>query len=144
MEELVGGIIVGDEHIHEPVVIVIGEYNAHSLSVEFVDAHLGGHVGKGAVTVVAIERVGERLVVLGMTVGAHPGRSADGVLVYFPLAVIGDEEVQIAIVVEIEPSGRDGPHLPAFQHAAGQMCLVGDVGESAVVIVAVQTIRSAS
>jgi len=46
-----------------------------------------------------------------------PGGPQTGSLFTFPLAVVGDEEIQMAVVVEIEPAGPDRPHLLAVQHA---------------------------
>src|ERR1035438_2950354 len=49
-----------------------------------------------------------------MAIGAQFGfRAAERVLVHFPLAVVGDEQVGEAVVIIVHPGGRDGPHLLA-------------------------------
>ena len=62
-------------------------------------------------------------------------RAAKRVLVHFPLAVIGDEQVEQAVVVVVHPGGRNGPHLLAVEHASAHSRLVRDVGERAVPVV---------
>ena len=70
-----------------------------------------------------------------MTVTAAVQAHADGFVARIPLAVICNEQVQQPVVVVVEPTGRDGPHLAAFVQGAAQTRFRGDIGERAVAIV---------
>src|ERR1035437_8340649 len=80
-----GGVVVGHEHVGEPIVIVVRESASHAFPAELIDIHLAGDIREGAVAIVAVERVGESGVVLGVAVGAGVrGRAAEGILVTLP------------------------------------------------------------
>src|SRR5208282_3630752 len=136
VEQEVGAVVVGNENIHEPIAIVVGNRHTHTLAEEFGDARFHGDVSKSPVAVVAVQRVGQVRVVVGMAIGAQVWiRAAVGVLVHIPLAVVGDKQVQEAIVVVVHPRRRYGPHLFAIEHATAHTRLVRNVGEYSVAIV---------
>ena len=76
-----------------------------------------------------------------MAIGAQLGiRAAERVLIHFPFAIVGDEQVQKPIVVVVHPGSRDGPHLLAIKNTAAHTRFVGDVGEGAIVVVVEQLV----
>ena len=100
------------------------------------DARFHRNVGKRAVSVVAIQRVVKRGIILGIAVTVHPLlQKAVGVLVDLPAAVVHHEQVQQAVVVVIEPAGADRPHLLALKHSAADTRLVGGIGEGTVAVI---------
>src|ERR1035441_3574127 len=71
-----------------------------------------------------------------MAVGAHVRTGpAKRVLINLPLAIVGHEQVQAAVVIVVEPAGGYRPHLLSVQHSPGHSGLVRNIGEGAVVVV---------
>src|ERR1035438_2690045 len=68
-----------------------------------------------------------------LTGGADGGVSR--LMLGIPLAVVGDEEIQQAVVVVVEPARRDRPHLPALQHGAADARFRRYVAERAIAVV---------
>src|SRR5207249_5947674 len=95
-------------------------------------------VGKGTVPVVVVEDVRGPLVVVGMTIGAVSGLLVPALAVVLerPGHVSGDEEVELAVVVEVEEAGARAP--AAGPHTGAR----GDVAKRAVAVVAVQRVAA--
>ena len=72
------------------------------------------------------------------TLGVLP--TAEGILVEIPDHVVGDEEVQPAVVVVVEPAGGDRPGLAELGMNSGHSRLDRHVGEVPVAVVAVQRV----
>ena len=66
--------------------------------------------------------------------------AAKRVLVDLPLTIVRDEQVQAAVVIVVEPSGGDGPHLLSVQHRAAHAGFVCNIRKGAVVVVMKQLI----
>src|ERR1035441_6670355 len=116
--------------------IVVGEGYAHSFPADLANAHRSRHIRERSVPVVVVKRIGKRGVILGMAVGAHTRtRPAKRVLVDLPLAIVGHEQVQAAVVIVVEPAGGHRPHLLSVQHSPAYSGLVRNVGKGAVVVV---------
>ena len=49
--------------------------------------------------------------------------------------IVDDEEIEQAVVVEVEPSGGDGPRLAEFWDDSGYARFRGDIGEGAIAVV---------
>src|SRR5208337_1589945 len=114
VEEKVGRGVVGHERIEETIAVVVGKRDAHALAEVISNAGFFRHVSKSPIAIVAIERVVQGSVLLGMTVAAHSAlHGAVRVFVRLPLAVIHDEQVKQPVVVVVEPTGGNRPHLLA-------------------------------
>ena len=104
--QLVGLRIVGDEQIRPAVAVVIEHRDAQRLAGGIADAGLLGHILELAVAQIVIQLrrralVGfRRAVRLGRAVERAPQIALGG-----PLHVVGDEQVQLAVAVVIEPGG---------------------------------------
>ena len=99
------------------------------------DAGSVAHVGESAVMIVVIELDLLAFVISGMTVGAVAGAplAAPDIVLRRPLDVVGDDQIEPAIFVVIEPSGAGGPS--AFVGDAG---FGGDIGEGSVAVVVIE------
>ena len=58
-----------------------------------------------------------------------------GILIDLPNAVVDYKQIQLAVVVVVEPASADGPHLLAIHLGAAEPGLRGYVGECAVAVV---------
>ncbi len=128
--QLVGLGVVGDEEVRPAVVVVVEHGHAQRLGVGVAQPRLDRDVLEGAVPAVAVQDRALPLVRLRRAVGLVGAvQRAEEVLVQRPLHVVGDEQVQLAVLVVVE-EGRAG----AEASAAGPG-LRGDVGEAAVALV---------
>ena len=146
--------VVGDVHVHEPVVVEISEGDAESFADRTGNSGFLRYVGERAVAVVAIEDVGQSLEVVGVTVSAIPrlGFPTVSIGTKGPVHVARDEEVEPAVVVVVQESGAGAPlsrsHSGDFRHVDERAvpvvtiervsAVVGDVDvcEAVVVVVA--------
>ncbi len=77
----------------------------------------------------------------GMAVSANTAlHVTERILVDFPHAIVHDEQVQLSVVVVIEPACADRPHFLAVHLGAGESRLCGYVGKRAVAVVVKQLI----
>ena len=58
MEQEVRQVVVGDKHIHQAVVIIIGKSDAHTATNVRADARLGSDVLESPIAPVPVEGVG--------------------------------------------------------------------------------------
>src|SRR5207247_2877032 len=95
-------------------------------------------VGEGTVRVVVVQDVRGPLVVVGMAIGAVAGLLVPALPVVLerPVHISGDEEVELAVVVEVEEAGARAP--AAGPHSGAR----GDVAKGAVAVVAVQGVAA--
>ena len=130
--------VVGDEDVHPPVPVVVGDGDTHPLPEVPIEAGRGGDVGERAVAVVAQERVRQGLEDVRVAVDAVPLLSPAAPVVRVlgegPLEVVRDEEVQPAVVVEIQ-EGRARLQGVARHRDARPG---GHVGEAPVALVVVE------
>src|SRR5207244_9913778 len=92
-------LIVGDENVWITVSIEVSDGHAHSFAEVLGDSGFLGNIGERAVAVVAVERVRDRLVPLGIAVFALLARHTNGILIHIPFHVVGNEKIQQAVVV---------------------------------------------
>jgi hypothetical protein len=135
-EQEVGHSVVRDKRIEKAIAIKVGEAHGHALADKCIDAGLMRNVGKGAVAIIAVQGVVQRRILVGMAVATQSFfECAVRVLVDFPMAVVDDEEIEKAVIVVVEPTRTDRPHLPAMRMGAGNARFYGDVGKSSVPVV---------
>ena len=113
---------------------------AHPLADHRPDAGGLRDVGEGAVALVAEQRVRQALVVVRVAVVVHPLRAAEGLGLRVPDAVVGDEEVEVAVLVVVEEGGGDRPQRAVLRVGALEARLRGHVLEGAVAPVAVEDV----
>ena len=105
---------MGDGDAHRAVVQIISDGNTHVRLLEAIladgDTGVEGDLFEVAVAIVAVEVV--------------------------RLAIVGDEEVELAIVVEVGPDGGETEEVLGIVDAGG----FGDLGEGAVAVVAVERV----
>jgi hypothetical protein len=111
VKEEVGDGIVGDEHIEAAILVEIQETHTHAFADVGRDSRGSRDVRESAVAIVPVEAVRQSLVILGMAMGSRFTDGAGRLGIGRPLAVVHDEEIETAIVIVIEPAGRDGPRL---------------------------------
>src|SRR5207237_8585608 len=126
---------VRDKNIEKPIAIIVGESHTHSLALDRADSCLLGHIRERASPVVAIQSVRQWREAVGLTVTAAVQSHARRLMLRVPLAVIRYEQVEQPIVVVIEPSRRNGPHLSAIVEGAAQAGFRGNVAKRPVTIV---------
>src|SRR4029077_18453909 len=117
------------------VVIKIRQHHPPAFRLGFADSGGLAHVGERAVVIVVVQLGLLALVVSWMTVRSVTGAmfAAVKIILGRPFDVIGDDEVEPAVFVVIEPACAGGPSA-----LVGHACLGGDIGECAVAIVVIQ------
>ena len=136
-EEVLHGV-VGHEEVHAAVVIDVGGHHAQAFAQGLFDVGAAAHFGERAVAVVveqqarggfedarnAVEMLAQFVVAAGeVAVGAVVHKTAD-------------EEIEAAVVIEIEPDGAGGPVV--LEDFGAQAGLLADIGEGAVAVVVVE------
>ena len=96
--------VVGHEHVEPAVGVVVEQADAEALAGGIVQAGLRGHVLERAVAEVAEQERRLALVALGRAVRLRLAveRAVD-VLLELPLHVVGDDQVEPAVLVVVEP-----------------------------------------
>ena len=131
--QLIRGGVVGDVEIQPAVAVVVSGRHAEARAVGLADPGRGGRVREPAVSLVAVERGGHRLVGSRAAVVARADRVvADLVGREREVEVAGNEEIQPAVAVVIHECGARAPQR--FADAG----LGRDVGKGAVAVVAIE------
>ena len=127
--------VVGDGDVRPAVAVEVREDDAHAFRFGLADAGCVAHVGESAVVIVVVELGFLSLVIVGIAVRAIAGAAFAAPEICFrrPFDVIGDNEIEPAVLVVIKPARAGGPS--AFIGDAG---FGGDVGESSVTVVVVE------
>ncbi len=104
-EEEVGHRVVGDEEIEQPVVVHVGRDRGERLAERLRDAGLLAHVRERPVAVVVEEVAGPRLEDArdAVVASAHAVVAAEDRAVATVLDEAGDEEIELAVAVVVEP-----------------------------------------
>src|SRR6266446_5529710 len=125
--------IVGNIDVGKSVAIVIGE--RHTQTVPFLGCNFRAlaHILECAVSAIVVENVGGAWKFSGRTVGMKIAAAVFAVL-RVPVHVARDEEIQLAVVIIVEKSGRDGP--PATPDTR----LGGNVSEGAISVVVIENV----
>ena len=112
-EEEVRVHVVGDVEVDPAVAVEVGGDDAEAVAVGAADARLVGHVGESSVAVVAVEDVFDRPDVPRRAEERDPVvAAAMGIAGIDPIAVVGDVDVQVAVVVVVEHRPARGPVRP--------------------------------
>ena len=136
VEEKVRHRIVGDEHIRPAVIVVVADRHAETIADVLGDPGLGADVSEHALAVVAIEHAREPWVVERVAVDANAALrvAAERVLARRRVEVVGDEQIQIAVAIDVhERAARAPPVQPDARRAR-------DVRERAVAGVSIQRV----
>ena len=133
-EQVVRHLVVGHIDILIPVVVVIGRRNTHRPPLFSNNTRGFRDVFKPAVTLIAIEHVGLPVKIEG------PRKTVWGIVeLVFGIEsdVVADIEIQIAVVVVIQPDGPYAEYIATANPGCG--C---DILERAVTIIAVEHVLS--
>ena len=108
MEQRVNHRVVGHEQIRPAIEIVIRNAHTHAFSRVRAKSPFRGNVAERSVAVVEEELVGCRLVKVWMAIVADAGLNiASGLGSDIPGEVIEDEQIEQAVVVDIEPGSAN-------------------------------------
>jgi len=136
--EEVGHFVVGHENVHPAVVVVVGDSHTHPFSEGLVEAGLFRDVGESAVPVVSEQDVGQGFENVGGAVSAVSGLVHSAVVIAVllerPLEVMGYKEIQLPVVVRIEPAGTGLERMARHRNTGFR----SHVREGAVAVVVVQ------
>jgi hypothetical protein len=139
-EQEIAHRVVGHEHVHIPVAVEIRDGDAHPLAQFLAEAGRVGDIFEAAVAEVVIQAVRDIGIDLRMAIVFLAVCGADFVGLRGPDGVVGDDQIQLAVVVVVEPGGGDAQNILRLGDAGA----LGDVGESAVAVVVVKrTLRPA-
>src|SRR5438093_522896 len=124
LKQKVGHGIIRDENVLPPVLVEIQGDNPKA--VPRLGSHAGGfaHVRKGAIPLVMVQRRGLSPVNIRMAVGAIFGPPTAAIVFRRPVHIIGDYQVEIAVLVIIKPgcTGCPFPHVGN----AGSVCYISE------------------
>ena len=135
--ELVGLGVVRDEEIHPAVVVVVQQRDAKRFAGGIKQAGSLRYVFKDSVALVVIEAGALALVRLRRAVGfVLVVERAVLILLDGPFDVVRDEQIELAVVVVVEP------HRARGKSGAGDARFGGDVGELAVAEIVEEVIRA--
>src|SRR5713226_8642701 len=135
VEEELLHAVVGDEDVREAVVVIVGEGHAKSAALLGGDAGFLANVLESAVAAIAIEKVSRWGKFARRAIGS-PGPTAGLAVPGVPFHVTGHKEIEMAVIVEVEKTGRDGPA------AARDSRFGGDIREGSVAVVVIQDVLS--
>src|SRR5437868_10988668 len=120
--------VISHRDVRPPVVVEIRQHHSHALSLWLADSGSIARVGEGPIVIVVIQLDALAFVVPRVTVGAisRAPFAAPEIILRTPVDVVGDNEIQPAVLIVIEPPGASGP--AAFIDNTG---FCGDGGEGA-------------
>ena len=103
--------VVRDEEVHQPVVVDIGSDDAEGLAEGALDVGAAARQREGAVAVVVIERAGRRLEDARNAVEALSELvvAAEDVVLQRELDEAAEKQIELAVVVVVEPDGACRP-----------------------------------
>ena len=131
--------VIGHEEIRLAIEIVVGHSDAHAFADMIANAPFTGNIFESAVALVEKKLIGKTLVVARMAVFGHTLDHALGNIRVSPLQIVDDEQIEQAIVVDVDPHGGNRPQWSVLRIGAlVEACLYGDIGKSAVAVVVVQ------
>ena len=95
-----------------------------------------------AVAVVMKELHGLGAVAIGVAIGARFGlrATADGVAARLPVAIVRDKQIDIAVVVVVDPARAHRPCWLAQRARAREACNARDVSKRAVAVIAIKKV----
>src|SRR5439155_7651516 len=127
--------VVGDEDVHKPVVVIVGECHAQSAPLLDGDAGLLDDVLEGAIAAIAIKKICRGRKFGGRAIGS-PSPAASLAMFGVPFHVAGHKKIEMAVVIVVEEARGNRPA------SSCNACFCGYVRERSVAIVVVQNIFS--
>ena len=118
-KEKVRGHIVGDKQIGIAVFVVVTKYHAELTAAVVINAYFFRHVGKSSISLIAVHNPRRALVLTGTAVDAYRAVPALFVVFEGEIGIVGNVEVEIAIVVDV---GKGRTHTQALVAAASGLC----------------------
>ena len=118
----------------------IGHGNSHAFAEKVRETLLGSHFSKRPIPIVMEELHPFRTVEVRMAVDARIRceSTADWIASRFPVAIVGDEKIQPAIAVVVDPGCGNRPYFANRRLIEpGLFC---DVGEGSIAVVAIELI----
>src|SRR5262249_21234237 len=129
--------VVCDKQVHPSVAVVINQRHSERLRCGIVQSRPLGHVLERAVSFVVVQRRAVTLIRFRRAIGLVLAvQSAMEVLVDGPFDVVADKQVQLSILVVIEPNGARGESGIVYAGPSG------NVLKLAVALIAEQMIRT--
>src|SRR5262249_5147817 len=110
-EEKIRPGVIGDCDVGPSVVVEVSENDAHAFCFGLADSRSIAYVSEGTVVIVVIELDLLTFVIAGMTVRTISGTplSTPRVVLRGPFDVIGHDQIEVPVLVVVEPSGTRGP-----------------------------------
>ncbi len=133
-------LVVGDDQVHAAGEFGVGRGYAHAFAGMRAESGFFRGIAKGPVAFVDEQLVRRRLVHLGMAVVVMTVTFADGLVIEIPLQIVDDDEVEQAVVVDVDPGGGDGPERAVLGVGLVEAGFGGDVGESSVAVVVIERV----
>src|SRR6267143_540894 len=124
-----------DENVREADVVIVCESHAQSAALPGNDAGFLANVFEGAVAAIAIKKVGCSRKFARRAIGL-PGSTAGLAVLGVPFHVAGNKKIEMAVIIVIEKTSRDGPAT------ARDCCSGGDIGERSVAVVVIEDVLS--
>ena len=131
--------VVGHEHVLPAILIEIGDADAHALAGHFADAGLLGDVGELPIAQIVIKPVRHADIAARVAIALAVFGGAADVGLGSPEGVIGDDQVQQAVVVVVEPRGVHAERIRRFAADAGAL---RDIGKRAVAIIVIERVAA--
>src|SRR4051794_14898096 len=135
--------IAGDVNVGPAVLVKVGGDNGHAVAAALgSDSGGGADIGEGAVSIVAIKgmdaaREPARAALDGNSLpGAIHVRTGLGDAIHVELQIIGDEEIEVAVAVVVDPSAAGAPAGVITKQAGG----FGDIAEGAIAVIFVELV----
>src|SRR5262249_38670023 len=137
-EEEVGHGVIGDEQVHQPVVVHVGRHCAKRLAGKGGDSGSSADIREGAVAIVVKEvaRSGLEKARHAIVEPASGFVSAQNILRLVILNEARNEQVELPVIVVVEPNRASGPTLHSYSS------LLGHVGKRAVTVIMIQRITA--
>ena len=111
VEQKIGHTVVGDKHVGTAVIVVIAHGHSQAVADVLPEASLRARVGKSALAIVEIQDVRQPLVHEWMAVDADATLrvTTEAVVRLRRIEVVGDEEIEIAVDIDIEEGTTGAP-----------------------------------
>src|SRR5260221_1923366 len=137
-EEKILNRIVGDEEIHPAVIVDVGRDDTPCFAKNFPDARFSGDVRESTIAIVVKQQAARWRVNAGDAVVALAGAfiAAKFAFGFIEVDETANEQIEFAVIVVVKPDGAGRPTR------GGEAGFFGNVGESAVAIVAIENVAA--
>ncbi len=112
-------MVIGNEDVLPAVIVIIKSDHAQAIASLQPEPGMLADIGEGSVAIVVIERRRLAVKIVGMTVASHPRTLVPAVEVALrrPVDVVGNDKIQVAVIVVVEPCGARCP-AARIRHSA--------------------------